>query len=92
MVLNVGTGRGTSLVDLHALMVEVAGRVVVELGEVGPRPSGSSNAPDPVDPTGGEEVDGGAREGGSGASRTAGRWRRFARPGRAGCRRLGRAG
>jgi UDP-glucose 4-epimerase len=68
MVLNVGTGQGTSLVDLHALMVEVAGRVVVELGELGAGPSGSSAAPDPGDPTGVEEADAGAAEGGSGAA------------------------
>ncbi len=69
MVLNVGTGRGTSLVDLHALMVEVAGRVVVELGGAG-RPCGRQarppDAPDPADPTGGEEAHEGVGEAGSG--------------------------
>jgi len=65
MVLNVGTGQGTSLVDLHALMVEVAGRVVVELGQDGNAPdeasasagTGSSGPPQAVGPTGAEDAD-----------------------------------
>jgi len=71
MVLNVGTGRGTSLVDLHAVMVEVAGRVVAELGEetTTAGEAGTAEAPEPaggpgrVDPP--DEGDG---EGGAGPS------------------------
>jgi UDP-glucose 4-epimerase len=43
MVLNVGTGRGTSLLELHALMVEQAGRLAAERG---------STLPDAGDPAG----------------------------------------
>lgn len=40
MVLNVGTGTGTSLVDLHALMVEAAGRLLGESGTWPPAEEG----------------------------------------------------
>jgi UDP-glucose 4-epimerase len=75
MVLNVGTGRATSLVDLHALMVEVAGRVVVELGEglppesAEPGPAESEDAPHSTSPVGDTGTEG-AADGEEDASRT----------------------
>jgi UDP-glucose 4-epimerase len=61
MVLNIGTGRGTTLAGLHVAMVEAAGRLVVEAAAMGggvqpseppeaPGPPEASESPEPSGP------------------------------------------
>jgi nucleoside-diphosphate-sugar epimerase len=50
MVLNIGTGRGTRLAELHALMVATAGRLAAEAGPEPEEPQPEEPAPEEPQP------------------------------------------